>query len=108
MAGDQLLIIDEGTTSTRATLVDAGGRRLGMIQHPLTSRFPRCGWVEQDADEIWRLTLDAARSAVADAGDIAAIGISNQRETIVFWDRATGEPLGPAIVWQDRRTAALC
>jgi glycerol kinase len=108
MAGDRLLIIDEGTTSTRATLIDGRGRRLGMIQHPVTSRYPGPGWVEQDANEIWRLTLDAARSVGAEAGEIAAIGISNQRETIVFWDRVTGEPLGPAIVWQDRRTAELC
>jgi glycerol kinase len=108
MAGDQLLIIDEGTTSTRATLVDAAGRRLRTAQHELTCRFPQPGWVEQDAIEIWRLTLDAARSIIADGGEVAAIGISNQRETIVFWDRATGEPLGPAIVWQDRRTAELC
>jgi glycerol kinase len=111
MAGDQLLIIDEGTTSTRATLVDGGGRRLGIAQHELTCRFPQPGWVEQDANQIWALTLAAARSVIAEASGadgIAAIGISNQRETIVFWDRATGEPLGPAIVWQDRRTAGLC
>jgi glycerol kinase len=111
MAGDRLLIIDEGTTSTRATLVDVDGRRLAMAQHPVTSRFPQPGRVEQDASEIWSLTLAAARSVVADVGGangIAAIGISSQRETTVFWDRATGEPLGPAIVWQDRRTADLC
>ncbi len=108
---DRLLVIDEGTTSTRAMLVDAGGRRLAMAQHPLTASFPQPGWVEHDPSEIWALTLSAARSMVTKAGGadrIAAIGISNQRETIVCWDRRSGDPLGPAIVWQDRRTADLC
>ncbi len=109
--GDRLLVIDEGTSSTRAMLMDTGGRRLGLAQQPLETRFPQPGWVEQDAGEIWRLTLAAARQMVAAAGGpgaIAALGITNQRETLVCWDRRTGEPLCPAIVWQDRRTAAIC
>ena len=109
--GDRLLVIDEGTSSTRAMLMDTAGRRLGLAQQPLETRFPQPGWVEQDAGEIWRLTLAAARQMVASAGGagaIAAIGITNQRETLVCWDRRSGEPLCPAIVWQDRRTAALC
>jgi glycerol kinase len=109
--GDRLLVIDEGTSSTRAMLFGLDGQCLGLSQKPLTTSFPEPGWVEQDAAEIWALTLVAARDIAAEAGGagrIAAIGITNQRETLVCWDRRTGEPLGPAIVWQDRRTAALC
>ena len=109
--GDRLLVIDEGTSSTRAMLFDLSGQCLGVAQNPLTTNFPQPGWVEQDAAEIWRLTLAAARQMVAKAGGasaIAAIGITNQRETLVCWDRRTGEPLAPAIVWQDRRTASIC
>ncbi|MEO7814238.1 MAG: glycerol kinase [Sphingomicrobium sp.] len=106
---EQLLVIDEGTSSTRAMLVDAAGRMGPMAQRELTTHYPQPGWVEQDAEEIWRLTLNAAREAVGDrAAEIAAIGITNQRETIVFWDRTTGAALAPAIVWQDRRTADAC
>jgi glycerol kinase len=108
--GDRLLVIDEGTSSTRAMLFGLDARSHGAAQHALTNTFPRPGWVEQDAEEIWRLTLVAAQSLVDQAGasQIAAIGITNQRETIAFWDRRTGRALAPAIVWQDRRTAALC
>ena len=109
--GDRLLIIDEGTSSTRSMLFDLSGQCLGLAQSPLTTHFPQPGWVEQDAAEIWRLTLAAARQMVASAGGpsaIAGIGITNQRETLVCWDRRSGEPLAPAIVWQDRRTAGLC
>ena len=106
---EQLLVIDEGTSSTRAMLVDGHGRCGPMAQRDLTTELPRPGWVEQDAEEIWRLTLEVAREAVGDqAASIAAIGITNQRETIVFWDRTTGAALAPAIVWQDRRTADRC
>ena len=106
---EQLLVIDEGTSSTRAMLVDGHGRCGTMAQRDLTTAHPRPGWVEQDAEEIWRLTIEAAREAVGDqAASIAAIGITNQRETIVFWDRTTGAALAPAIVWQDRRTADRC
>lgn len=108
---ETLLIIDEGTTSTRAMLFAVDGRLLAQAQQPLTQHYPAPGRVEHDAGEIWALTLDCARKMVEHAGGadrIAAIGITNQRETIIFWDRRTGEPLAPAIVWQDRRTADIC
>ncbi len=106
-----LLVIDEGTTSTRAMLFSAAGACLGRAQRPVTQHYPAPGRVEHDAAEIWTLTLECAREMVTLAGGadkIAGIGITNQRETIVFWDKRTGEPLGPAIVWQDRRTADMC
>lgn len=106
-----ILVIDEGTTSTRAMLFAADGKALGSAQEPLTQHYPAPGLVEHDAAEIWTKTLACARAMVAKAGGadrISAIGITNQRETIVFWDRRTGEPLAPAIVWQDRRTAEDC
>ncbi len=108
---ERLLVIDEGTSSARAMLFDTRGKSLGIAQHPVESRFPQPGWVEQDAEQIWQLTRAAAGALVDQAGGagrIAAIGITNQRETIVFWDRRSGRPLAPAIVWQDRRTAADC
>lgn len=106
-----LLVIDEGTTSSRAVLFTLDGKAAGSCQRPLTQHYPAPGLVEHDANEIWDLTLACAREMVAKAGgadSIAAIGITNQRETVVFWDRRTGEPLAPAIVWQDRRTADIC
>jgi glycerol kinase len=106
-----LLVIDEGTTSTRAVLFTPDGRASGSCQRPLTQHYPAPGLVEHDAAEIWTLTLECAREMVAKASGperIAGIGITNQRETIVFWDKTTGEPLAPAIVWQDRRTADDC
>ncbi|MEO8618062.1 MAG: glycerol kinase GlpK [Sphingomicrobium sp.] len=106
---DALLVIDEGTSSTRAVLVDADGAFRPVAQRAIETHFPQPGWVEQDAEEIWRLTLEVARQAVAgQAQRVRAIGITNQRETIVAWDRETGRALAPAIVWQDRRTAAAC
>ncbi len=108
---EHILVIDEGTTSTRAMLLDVNGACLGSAQQPLTQHYPAPGLVEHDAAEIWERTLACAREMAAQAGGadaIAAIGITNQRETIVFWDRQTGEPLAPAIVWQDRRTADMC
>jgi glycerol kinase len=105
--GGNLLVIDEGTTSTRSMLFAPDGRCLGLAQQPLTLSYPAPGWVEQDAEEIWSLSLECAR-AMAAKGSVAAIGITNQRETIVFWNRRTGRALAPAIVWQDRRTAAMC
>ncbi|HEX9964926.1 MAG TPA: glycerol kinase GlpK [Allosphingosinicella sp.] len=109
--GDRLLVIDEGTTSTRAMLFAADGRCLATEQRELAQSYPRPGWVEHDAEEIWASSLACARAAVAAGGGaerVAALGITNQRETIVFWSRRTGRALAPAIVWQDRRTAELC
>ncbi|MEA3033901.1 MAG: glycerol kinase, partial [Sphingomonadales bacterium] len=106
-----LLVIDEGTTSTRAMLFDESGACLGCEQRELTQAYPRSGWVEHDAEEIWRGSLACARAVVEAGGGarkIAALGITNQRETIVFWSRSSGRALAPAIVWQDRRTADLC
>ena len=110
MSGD-ILVIDEGTTSTRAMLFAADGSCLGVEQQDLVQHYPQDGWVEHDAEEIWEKSLACAQAMVAKAGGadrIAAIGLTNQRETIVFWSRRTGRALGPAIVWQDRRTADLC
>ena len=109
--GDHILVIDEGTTSTRAMLFAPDGRCVASEAAPLTQHYPAPGLVEHDAAEIWRKTLRVTAAMVAQAGGaerIAAIGITNQRETVVFWDKASGEPIGPAIVWQDRRTAADC
>lgn len=109
--GDKLLVIDEGTTSTRAMLFAPDGTCLGSESAALTQHYPSPGLVEHDAAEIWERTLACARKMVELAGGaeaVAAIGITNQRETVVFWDKRTGEPLAPAIVWQDRRTASWC
>ncbi|WP_374943395.1 FGGY family carbohydrate kinase [Sphingomonas sp.] len=109
--GDHILVIDEGTTSTRAMLFALDGRCIASEAAALTQHYPAPGRVEHDAAEIWRKTLRVTAAMVAQAGGaerIAAIGITNQRETVVFWDRTTGAPLAPAIVWQDRRTAAKC
>lgn len=107
-----ILSLDEGTTSARAALYDKRGVRLAMESNAFPSRFPRQGWVEQDAVEIWNAQLDAARrtleAASTAARRVAALGIANQRETTVVWDRWTGEPVAPAIVWQCRRTADRC
>jgi glycerol kinase len=108
---ETLLVLDEGTTSTRAMLFDPSGRCAGSEQAELEQHYPRPGWVEHDADEIWDKSLACARAMVERAGGasrIAGIGITNQRETIVFWSRSSGRALAPAIVWQDRRTADLC
>jgi glycerol kinase len=107
-----ILAIDQGTTSSRSLLFDSMGRVAALAQRELTQHFPRPGWVEHDANEIWALQretiADAMRAVGATPRDIAAVGITNQRETTVLWDRATGEPVAPAIVWQDRRTADAC
>jgi glycerol kinase len=108
---ETFLVIDEGTTSTRAMLIAADGACLGCSQRPLRQHYPAPGLVEHDAAEIWAQTLLCAQEMVDKAGGadrITAIGITNQRETIVFWDKRSGEPLAPAIVWQDRRTADIC
>ena len=108
---EKIIVIDEGTTSTRTMLFDADGTPLGSAQREFRQHYPGPGLVEHDAAEIWTATLDCTRDIVEQAGgahQVAAIGITNQRETVVFWDRKTGEPLAPAIVWQDRRTATDC
>src|SRR5437763_532833 len=104
-----LLAIDQGTTSTRAILFDTAGVPRAAAQSELPQIFPQSGWVEHDPEEIWRATVSVARRALANAKltakDIAALRITNQRETTVLWDRESGKPLHNAIVWQDRRTA---
>ncbi|WP_377192166.1 glycerol kinase GlpK [Ruegeria meonggei] len=107
-----ILAIDQGTTSSRAILFDANMQRAGTAQHEFTQHFPQEGWVEHDAEEIWDSVLRVCREAMETTGatpdQIAGIGITNQRETTVIWDRATGAPIHNAIVWQDRRTADIC
>ena len=107
-----ILALDQGTTSSRALLFDRSGTVVAVGQHELPQYFPRPGWVEHDPGEIWDTQLRAAQDALAtagaEAGDVAAIGITNQRETTVVWDRATGEPIYPAIVWQSRQTTPIC
>lgn len=107
--GEKILVLDAGTTSTRAMIFDRRGRMESVAQSGLTQHYPKPGWVEHDASEIWEKTLSCMREVVGvAAADIAAIGITNQRETVVAWDRNSGEPLARAIVWQDRRTAGFC
>ncbi|MGB0954611.1 MAG: glycerol kinase GlpK [Panacagrimonas sp.] len=107
-----LLAIDQGTTSTRAIVFDERARKLGSHQVELPQSYPQPGWVEHDAELIAQHTLDCVRGALKDArlqaAEVAAIGITNQRETTVIWDRASGKPIHPAIVWQDRRTSEFC
>jgi glycerol kinase len=107
-----VLAIDQGTTSTRAIVVDGRGRPVAQAQRELPQIFPQPGWVEHDPEEIWAATLDVIGRALAQAGiaagALAAIGITNQRETTVVWERATGRPIHNAIVWQDRRTTEQC
>lgn len=109
---DYLLAVDQGTTSSRAIVFDAALHPVASAQKEFTQHFPAPGWVEHDPEEIWQSVLEVMRAALAKAGvsakNIAGIGITNQRETTLVWDRATGAPLARAIVWQDRRTAPLC
>lgn len=105
-----ILAIDEGTTNSKAALFAEDGTILATGSTPVPIRHPQPGWVEQDANEIWNATVGAIAACVAQAAgvDIAAVGISNQRESILIWDRATGTPLGPVVTWQCRRSAAAC
>lgn len=107
-----ILAIDAGTTSSRAIIFDKKGQQMGMGQHEFPQYFPKESWVEHRPIEIWETQIKALKDALSDANlqweDIAAIGITNQRETTVIWDRKTGEPVYNAIVWQDRRTASIC
>ncbi len=108
---DLILSLDQGTTSTRAIVFDAGLRAIASAQIPLAQHYPHPGWVEHDLEEIWRAALEVCRQAIEAVGGpkrIAAIGITNQRETTAIWDRRSGAALHRAIVWQDRRTAAQC
>src|SRR5688572_12562711 len=103
-----VLAIDQGTTSSRAILFDDRLRLVASAQEEFPQHFPRSGWVEHDPADLWSSTAAVCRAAIERAGlgpaDIAAVGITNQRETTLVWERATGRPLGRAIVWQDRRT----
>src|ERR1051325_11383183 len=107
-----ILALDQGTTSSRAIVFDHDGSVRAVAQKEFTQIFPRAGWVEHDAQEIWAsqigVAVEALGRAQLRAGDIAAVGITNQRETTVLWDRETGEPIHNAIVWQCRRTAEDC
>ncbi|MER9585310.1 glycerol kinase GlpK [Mesorhizobium sp. M0276] len=107
-----VLAIDQGTTSTRAILFDGQMKVVGSGQKEFTQHYPASGWVEHDPEEIWASVVATVKGALKSAGraasDVAALGITNQRETVVIWDRATGKPIHNAIVWQDRRTAPLC
>jgi glycerol kinase len=107
-----VVAIDQGTTGSTVLVLDKRGRVVGRAYSEFTQHYPKPGWVEHDPEEIWRVTLrvlrQGLRKARAKATDVAAIGITNQRETTVVWDRKTGKPIHRAIVWQDRRTAALC
>ncbi len=107
-----VLAFDQGTTSSRAIAFDHSGTILGTAQREFTQHYPKSGWVEHDANEIWESQLAVGREVIQqcnlDPSEIAAIGITNQRETTLLWDRATGEPVHNAIVWQDRRTAEFC
>ncbi len=107
---DHVLAIDQGTTSTRAILFDHQARAVAVAQREFEQHYPAPGWVEHDPEQIWRDTLAVAREAlsVVEPSRVAGIGITNQRETVIVWDRATGAPIHRAIVWQDRRTAGLC
>jgi glycerol kinase len=107
-----LLALDQGTSSSRSIVFDAQGRIVAMAQREFRQIYPQPGWVEHDANEIWDTQLATARDAIAkaglQAGDIRALGITNQRETTLLWNRRTGRPIANAIVWQDRRTEPLC
>jgi glycerol kinase len=107
-----ILALDQGTTSSRAILFDRHGQPAAIAQQEFPQYFPTPGWVEHDPADIWESQLAVARQVMrehgATAAEVAAIGIANQRETTVVWDRKTGLPIAPAIVWQDRRTAGHC
>ncbi|MGH6963941.1 MAG: FGGY family carbohydrate kinase, partial [Phenylobacterium sp.] len=112
MAEPLILALDQGTTSTRAILFDATGRALAEAGRPLEQFYPADGWVEHDAEAIFQASVEVLREAVQKSArgmaEVAAIGVTNQRETVVIWEKATGKPIHRAIVWQDRRTADIC
>ncbi len=112
MSPRHILAIDQGTTSTRAIVFDEQAHTVALARREFTQHYPASGWVEHDPEDIWRDTLTVVREALGRAGvaaaQIAAVGITNQRETVVLWERASGKPIHRAIVWQDRRTAEVC
>ena len=104
-----VLSIDQGTTGTTALVVSSDGQVLSRAYSEFTQYFPQPGWVEHDAEELWQVTIRVAKEAVEGATEVpTAVGITNQRETVVAWDRTTGAPIHRALVWQDRRTAERC
>src|SRR5262249_36110316 len=104
-----ILAIDEGTTNAKALAMSENGTIVARASRPVDVTFPHPGWVEQDADQLWRSAHDAAREGVAQPGEQpSAIAVTNQRESVLVWDRKTGRPLGPCITWQCRRTADVC
>src|SRR5437867_7340714 len=112
MAPAYLLAIDQGTTSSRAVVYDPAGRCVGSAAREITQHFPQPGWVEHDAEEIWQSVAEvvpkALQQAAVAADQLAGIGVTNQRETVVVWERSSGKPQARAIVWQDRRTGDFC
>src|SRR6186997_2276584 len=112
MSDKFILALDQGTTSSRSIVFDKQGNIISVAQKEFKQIFPQPGWVEHDAEEIWSTQFGTVAEAVAKAGitmkQVAGIGITNQRETTVVWERSTGKPIYHAIVWQDRRTAAYC
>src|SRR5262245_29886870 len=112
MAASFILAIDQGTTSSRAMIFDRELKIAGLGQQEFPQHFPRSGWVEHKPEDLWRTVVESCRIALSKAGisarDLAGIGITNQRETTIVWERATGKPVYNAIVWQDRRTADVC
>ncbi|MFT4654999.1 MAG: glycerol kinase, partial [Patiriisocius sp.] len=112
MSNIGILSIDQGTTSSRAIVFALNGQQVANAQQEFTQHYPANGWVEHNAEEIWSTTLDSCKTAIAQAKnkkvDVACIGITNQRETTLVWNRETGKAIYPAIVWQDRRTAVYC
>src|SRR5690606_19621894 len=112
MSEPLILALDQGTTSTRAVLFNARGEAVAEAGRPLRQHYPQDGWVEHDAVEIYEAAVETMRAALDKAGvgaeAVTAVGLTNQRETVVVWDKATGEPIHRAIVWQDRRTADAC
>ena len=109
---ERVLVIDQGTTSTRAFVFGPDGEPLGMAQQEFPQIYPHPGWIEHDPEDLWRTTLATAREAIerarVAAASLAGVGITNQRETTLVWERETGRPIYNAIVWQDRRTARRC
>src|SRR3954463_7494636 len=107
-----VLALDQGTTSSRAVLFDRGGRVVALARREVPQRYPAPGHVEHDPEALWQGQLEAGREALANAkvsaGDLAAVGITNQRETTVLWEKATGRPVANAVVWQSRVSAGLC